>query len=131
MDKSKIATILGGILVIISAFLPWLTIESIHTTITGLHSPGTSFGEPGKLNIALAIVMIILAFIKQNIPTKINLFVGGFLFAWTFRNFLMYSRCEMGECPHREIGLFLSIIAAAIAMAGILFTKTIPSKSEG
>ncbi|RAJ06678.1 hypothetical protein LX64_01805 [Chitinophaga skermanii] len=126
MTRSNIFILTGCIIIIISAFLPWMSVETanLHHHLTGVNSDGTRLGEPGKLNIALAVIAIIVMFFGKSLSAKINLFVTGFLVAWTFRNMLMYARCEAGICPTKEIGLYLSIAGAVIAIFGVLSTKT-------
>ncbi|WP_295123719.1 hypothetical protein [uncultured Chitinophaga sp.] len=123
MSKLKIAGILAAIVIIISAFMPWLTIESKQLVFTGLDTKGSSFGEPGVLNIGMSVICIIFFLIPQRWATLANLFSATFLVAWTFRNLLIFSRCEMGECPHRETGLFLSLAGAIVVFLCVVLQK--------
>lgn len=126
MFKSNLIGIAGAALIIISAFLPWLTIDSKHLLLTGLDTTGTSFGEPGKLAIALSVVAIIFFLLPKVWAQRVNLFVCAFLLAWAFRNMLIFSRCEMGECPHRQIGLYLSLLGGLVAFVSVLASKVRP-----
>lgn len=133
MSKANLSGLIAAIIVIVSAFLPWLTIESKHLVFTGLNTTGSSFGEPGKLNIFVAVIAGILFLIKNKWTARINLFVTAFLTAWTFRNFTLFGRCEMGECPEREIGLYLSLIAAIATFICVLVgseAKRAPAKED-
>jgi len=123
MNRANIIGLVSVIVVIVSAFLPWLTIESKHLAFTGLSTTGSSFGEPGKLNIAVAVIAGVLFTLRSKWFARINLFVTAFLVAWTFRNFILFSRCEMGVCPEREIGLYLSILAAIVAFVSVIFSN--------
>lgn len=125
MSKTTIFGLLSVAIVIVSAFLPWITIESQAGLLefSGLHTGGSNFGEPGKANIFFAIVIGILFVLKGKMPARVNLFMAGFLAAWTFRNLLLFSRCEMGICPERHIGLYLSFIGALGAFICVLFTN--------
>lgn len=123
MNRANIIGLVSVIVVIVSAFLPWLTIESKHLAFTGLNTTGSSFGEPGKLNIAVAVIAGILFALRGKWFARINLFITAFLVAWTFRNFILFSRCEMGVCPEREIGLYLSIMAAIVAFVSVIFSN--------
>jgi hypothetical protein len=109
-------------MIIVSAFLPWLTIESRQLVFTGLHTAGSNFGEPGKLNIILALIAALLFIAGKQWAQRVNVFITGFLMAWTFRNMILFARCEMGECPHKEIGLYLSLIGAIIAFICVIAT---------
>ncbi|UYQ95089.1 hypothetical protein MKQ68_08270 [Chitinophaga horti] len=123
MSKLSITGIIAAIIVIISAFLPWLTIESKGLTFTGLDTKGSSFGEPAILNIALAVFCIVLLLVNKRPAVLAALFCATLLTAWSFRNLLLFSRCEMGECPHREAGLFLSLVGAIAVLVCVLFQK--------
>lgn len=123
MNKASITGIIAAIIVIVSAFLPWLTVESKQLVFTGLQTAGSRFGEPGKLNIAMAALTALLFLGGRKWMLRVNLFVAAFLLAWTFRNFLLFGRCEMGECPQREAGLFLSLLGALTAFICVLVNK--------
>jgi hypothetical protein len=123
MNKPTIFGLISVAIVIISAFLPWLTIESKHLAFTGLNTAGSSFGEPGKLNIIVAVISGVLFLVPGKWSARVNLFVAAFLAAWTFRNFVLFSRCEMGECPDRQIGLYLSVLAAIVAFVCVIMSN--------
>ncbi|GAA0563187.1 hypothetical protein [Chitinophaga japonensis] len=123
MSRLSITGLAAAVIIIISVFLPWLTIESRHLVFTGLHTAGSNFGEPGRLNIALAVVAAILFLPQRLWAQRVNIFVTAFLVAWTFRNMIIFARCEMGECPEKEIGLYLSLAAAITTFVCTVFWK--------
>ncbi|MCW3465730.1 hypothetical protein [Chitinophaga nivalis] len=124
MSRTAIIGILAALLVMVCAFFPWSAIESRQLVFTGLNTTGSSYGEPGRLNIILSIMAIILFLIRNKWIGRINLFVSGFLLAWTFRNMVLFARCEMGECPQTGIALYLSLAGALVAFGCVLFTRT-------
>jgi hypothetical protein len=123
MSKSSITGLAAAVIIIISAFLPWLTVESRQLVFTGLRTAGSNFGEPGRLNIILAVIAALLIIAQKPWAQRINIFVTGFLVSWTFRNMILFARCEMGECPHKEIGLYLSLAGAIVAFISVVVTK--------
>lgn len=123
MSKSNLIGILAAVVVIVSAFLPWLTIESKQLVFTGIDTTGSSFGEPGKVNVFMAGIAVALFAANKWWAGRVNLFISGFLLAWTFRNFLLFSRVEMGEWPHREAGLYLSLGGAIVVFICVLLMK--------
>ncbi len=125
MSRNVIIGLIAVAIVIICAFLPWITVRADEglRTYTGLQSEGSSFGEPGKLNIFMAALTGILFLIPKDWAPKANLFTSAFLAAWTFRNMLLYSRCEMGICPDQKIGLWLSMLAAIVAFICVLMHR--------
>lgn len=122
MSRSSIIGAIATILVIISAFLPWIsiTVNGQVLVFTGMRSEGSSFGEPGKLSIAVGALVLLFFIIQKNWAPKVNLFTSAFLAAWCFRNMLLYSRCEMGICPDQKIGLYLSLAASLGAFICVL-----------
>jgi hypothetical protein len=48
--------------------------------------------------------------------------LGAFLVAWSFRNFLVLSTCQMGECPQKQWALYGCIIVSV----GILIMTFLP-----
>lgn len=123
MNKPTIFGLIAVAIVIISVFLPWLTIESKHLVFTGMNTTGSSFGEPGKLNIIIAVIAGLLFLVRSKWAARVNLFIAAFLAAWTFRNFILFSRCEMGECPEREMGLYLSVIASIAVFVCVILSS--------
>lgn len=125
MNKASIIGAIAAITVIISAFLPWISVPVNGQVLvfTGLHSEGSSFGEPGKLSIAVSVIVLILFLIPKSWPARVNLFTSAFLAAWAFRNMLIFSRCEMGICPDQKIGLFLSLGAALVTFICVLANR--------
>lgn len=123
MSKAKIFGLLSVAVVIISVFLPWMTVESKHILFTGVSTAGSRFGQPGKLTIIVSAITAIFFLIPGKVATRFNLFAGAFLVAWSFRNFLLFSRCEMGECPDRGIGLYLCLAAAIATFVCILLSN--------
>ncbi|NLR68408.1 hypothetical protein HGH92_29140 [Chitinophaga varians] len=124
MSKTSIIGIIAAVVVIICAFFPWAVIESRHLVFTGLNTTGSSYGEPGKLNIFLAVLAVIIFLVKNEWVMRMNLFVAGFMLAWSFRNMLLFSRCEAGVCPQAGIALYISVAAAAVAFVCVLLTPT-------
>ncbi|WP_440133473.1 hypothetical protein [Chitinophaga sancti] len=125
MSRSKIFGIIAVVVVIVCAFLPWITVGSKTGPLdfTGLNTFNSNFGEPGKVNVFFGVVVGLLFLLKGKMAPRINLFLAAFLVAWTFRNLLLFSRCEMGECPERHVALFLSLVASLGAFVAVMFTN--------
>lgn len=134
MSKPNLIGIISVAVVIAATFMPWISIESKHLVFTGLQTTGSSFGEPGKANIFFAVISGLLFLVQRKWSARGNLFAAAFLAAWTFRNLMLFSRCEMGECPDRHIGLFLCLIFSIVAFICVLFTmgerKALPVEDE-
>ncbi|MBV8251084.1 MAG: hypothetical protein JO154_00655 [Chitinophaga sp.] len=126
MSKTRIIGIIATAAIIICAFLPWSEINDAHLKhliFTGVNTEGSSYGEPGKLNIFLSVLGLVMFALRKKWTLRVNLFVCGFLLAWTFRNVLIFSRCEVGICPQVHIALYISVVAALAAFLSVLFTR--------
>lgn len=110
-------------LLIVFCFVPWVYIESVKTTVTGLHSGNTNFGSPGAVHIFLAILSIILFLVNKVWAKRANLFVTTLNFAWAIRNFLVLTLCQMGECPERRLGIYAIIIFSFLILLMALLPK--------
>ncbi|PUZ20141.1 hypothetical protein GA0116948_11430 [Chitinophaga costaii] len=130
MTKTSIIGIVSAVMVIISAFLPWITVESRHFLFTGLQTTGSAFGQPGILNIILATIAVILFGLNKTWTFRVNIFIAGFLMAWTFRNYLIFSRCEAGECPDQKIGLYLSLIGGILCFVCVVLNRQKPKENK-
>ncbi|WP_341839636.1 hypothetical protein [Chitinophaga caseinilytica] len=125
MKRNAIIGLIAVIVVIVCAFLPWITVQADEglRTYTGLSSEGSSFGEPGKLSIFVAVLTGVFFLIPKDWAARANLFPSAFLAAWAFRNMLLYSRCEMGICPDQRYGLWLSLLAALTSFVCVLMHR--------
>ena len=132
MSKNNLIGLAAAVTIIVSAFLPWLTVESKHLVFTGVHTAGSNFGEPGKLNVLVAAIAGVLFLFKRTWARRLNVFITAFLIAWTFRNMILFARCEMGICPHKEIGLYLSLAGALVAFFCVVIRKkpNVPSQAS-
>lgn len=99
---------------VISCFLPWLTIESKSITISGVDTSGTRFGKPAYFHFFWTGLYLLFYFIPKVWSRRAALGMLAFNLAWAFRNFMLLPACQMGECPEREIGLYLLFGASLI-----------------
>lgn len=113
----------AAILMIATAFMPWLFIESKQITVTGLHTEGTGFGKPAYMNIFFSAIALVLFLMPTVWAKRFNFFFCGANLAWAARNYLILTVCFAGECPVRKYGLFLSLIAGAIMLVMALFPE--------
>jgi|GEM_PF-129287 len=133
MRWMKWAGIAAAVLLLVSSFLPWIVIESRQIRVTGMGAEGTNFGKPAYFHMAMAVLFIMLSFIPRVWAKRTNLVVVAMNFAWGVRNYFVLSRCEAGECPDRQLGLFLALTGTGVMMLAALFpdmklpeNKTLP-----
>lgn len=123
LNRSQWIALLAALLLAIGCFMPWAIIESQHLTLSGVDTTGTRFGKPAYNHFFLDAVILILTLVPKLWAKRVNLLFGVLNLGWAIRNFILFSRCEAGDCPSLQIGLFLILIASAILMLTILFPQ--------
>ena len=109
------------ILLIVSCFLPWVNIASKNIVVSGVESTGTNFGKPGYTHFVLSFFFIIFHFIPRLWAKRSNLLVVALNIAWAIRNYFIISMCREGECPEKQLGLWLVLLASALILIAALF----------
>src|SRR5258706_1940209 len=125
MRLMKWIGLLSAVLLIVSCFTPWLFIESKNLTISGVDATGTNFGKPGYFHFIMTGIYIIFTLIPRVWSQRSNLLICAFNLAWAIRNFIIISACRMGECPAKETGLYLSLLASALMLLSSFFPDII------
>lgn len=116
MKYSNYIGVIAAAAIVTVCFMPWVYIPSIKTTITGMSADKTNFGRPGLMNIILGITAVVLFIIPRIWAKRINLFIGIFNLAWSVRNFLLITQCELGECPEKKSGIYLLLLLSAVLL---------------
>jgi len=117
MRYSNYIGILAGIVMVIAAAFPWIYIQSINATVSGFGSETvTRFGKPVLMNIILLLINAVFFLIPKLWAKRINPFVGAVNFAWALRNLLLLSTCRNGECPDRQIWLYIYFAASIVLL---------------
>ena len=109
------------ILLVVSCFLPWVIIISKNIVVSGVDSTGTNFGKPGYTHFVLSVFFIIFHFIPKLWAKRINLLIVALNIAWAIRNYFIISMCREGECPEKQIGLWLVMLASVLMLIAALF----------
>ena len=117
----KWAGVLSALLLIVSCFFPWVIIASKQITVSGMGAEGTAYGRPGYFHIISAVIFILLSFIPRVWAKRTNLVIVAMNFAWGVRNYFVLSRCEAGDCPDKQIALYLALLGTGIMMFAALF----------
>jgi hypothetical protein len=121
MRYMKWTGLLAFILLVVACFLPWVIIHSKNIVVTGVDAAGTNFGKPGYTHFVLGAFFIIFHFIPRIWAKRWNLLVVALNIAWTIRNYFIISMCREGECPEKQIGLWLVVIASGLMLFAALF----------
>ena len=109
------------ILLIVACFLPWVIIPSKNILVSGVESTGTNFGKPGYTHFVLSFFFIIFHFIRRLWAKRSNLLVVALNIAWAIRNYFIISMCREGDCPEKQIGLWLVLLASILILIAALF----------
>lgn len=132
MKYSQLIGIACAIALVACCFMPWSEIVSKHVMVTGMHTEGTNFGRPGMMHIYLSVPLILFFAIPKIWAKRTNLFIAAINLAWAVRNFILLGTCQMGDCPEKKLGLYLTLILSAIIMAMTLLPKVkLPEAKAG
>lgn len=106
---------------IAGCFLPWMTIASKNITITGMETAGTDFGKPAYFHFFWVGLFLVFFVVNRVWSRRLAMMFTAFNVAWAFRNFFVFPICQMGECPVRQIGLYIVFITSLLLFfAGLL-----------
>ena len=121
MRYMKWIGLLAVILLVVSCFLPWVIIASKNIIISGVDSTGTNFGRPGYTHFVLSFFFIIFHLVPKLWAKRVNLLIVALNIAWAIRNYVIISMCREGECPEKQIGFWLVMVASVLMLLAALF----------
>lgn len=110
----------GAALLVISCFMPWYLISWQHFTITGVHA-GEKLGKPAYWHFVCTFIFLLFTFTPRIWAKQWNVFIAAINLAWMVRNFFALAVCSGGECPQREAGIWLLLLASVMMMVSALF----------
>jgi hypothetical protein len=113
--------VIVGLLLIVSCFLPWLSIESKAIEISGFDPGTTKYGKPGAWHIVFTSVYILGLLMNRVWSYQLAFFAAAINIAWMLRNFIRLAACEAGVCPVREIGLYLLFTSSILMIVTVAF----------
>jgi hypothetical protein len=113
--------LIAVILLVVSCFIPWVLIPSKNIIVSGVDSTGTNFGKPGFTHFVLSFFFIIFHFIPKLWAKRVNLLIVALNIAWAIRNYFIISMCREGDCPEKQIGLWLVLLASVLMLIAALF----------
>lgn len=120
--------LLSCLLLIAACFMPWIHINSINETLTGMNVKpfvtGNNYGKAGKFIIILTSIIIILTVIPRIWAKRVNLFLSALLVAFALRSFVIFSGSLFEGEVERKAGLYLALILPFVILAASVFTKT-------
>lgn len=126
MKYSQYIGIFAGIALVIVCTMPWVYIPSLQVFLTGINGKASAelnFGSQIKSHGFLSTIMIICFFVSKIWAKRVNVFLGAVNLAWAFKNFLIFSMCRGGECPEKQVALYLLVFFAAVMFVMSLLPK--------
>ncbi|TDH27928.1 hypothetical protein EXU57_05535 [Segetibacter sp. 3557_3] len=130
MRYSNLFGIVAALCLIASCFLEWVYIDSIKTAINGINTAPTGFGKPGYLHIFFAVIAIILFALPQIAAKRVNVFISAINLAWAFKNILVVTQCQMGECPEKRVGIYAIVFFSVVMIIMSFLPKTPASGTD-
>ncbi len=109
----------GAAALVISCFLPWYRLDWLGFTLTGLEAD--KFGKPAYWHFVFSFFYLLFSFIPRIWAKQWNLFFSAGNLAWALRNFFVIAICSGGECPERQLGIWLILIASILMLFGAFF----------
>lgn len=119
MKWIKWFSIFGAIVLILSCFFPWVIIKSKNLVVTGMDVAGLAYGHYGYFLIPLAIIFIVLQLINKIWAKRLNVAIGALIITIAFACLWIF-RCEYGECPEKQISLYLMFGSSLVVLLGAL-----------
>lgn len=111
----------AAVLLVVSCFTPWVIIESRNITVSGIDAGGTNYGKPGYFHFLMTAFFLSFHFIPRVWAKRANLPVLALNLGWAFRNFFIISACQGGECPVKQNGIWLVLLASLLMLVSGLF----------
>lgn len=127
MKNLKWIGLLAAGLLVIACFQDWVIIKSHHLVISGVNTEGTNFGKPAYLHWVFVAFFVVFSLVTKIWAKRFNLLAAAMNLAWALRNYFEISSCSGGECPEKQIGLYL-VLASSIVMLISTFFPDMPEQ---
>src|SRR5690606_27713748 len=108
--------IIAAIVLVIACFQPWVIIEWKNITVSGFETTGTNFGKPGYVHFIFSAIFILFTLIRSVLLKRLNLLVTAINLGWAIRNFFIISLCRAGECPEKQIALYIVLFSSVLML---------------
>jgi len=121
MRYFKWSGLFAAVVLIAACFLPWVLINSKQIVVSGVAAEGTNYGKPGYFHFLMAALFIVCSVIPRVWAKRFNLLLTALNMGWALRNFFIISICSGGECPVKQIGIYLMLISSALMLVASFF----------
>jgi hypothetical protein len=117
----------ASLLLAVSCFLPWVYINSMDTTFTGFKVSsfpnGTYYGRAGIFILPLSLICFTLTMIPKIWAKRTNLFVAGFLLAFSLRTYFIFTSSLFDGEVIKKIGIYGVLILPVLMLISAIFPK--------
>jgi hypothetical protein len=114
---------------VVVAWMPWIYVPNTHEAIRGMGSGGSQFGEPALFNLICCAFSLVFFAIPRLWAKRVNIFVATMNLAWALKNLIILSICRQGDCPDRQLGLFL-MFGIALGIEIMAFTPKLSATPQ-
>ena len=130
MRGMKWIGVAAAVLLVVSCFTPWVIIEAKSIPVSGIDATGTNFGKQGYVHFIMVVFFILFSLINRIWAKRWNLLIGGLNLSWAIRNYFIIAACAAGECPEKQTGFYLIMLASVLMMISALFPGIEINKSS-
>ena len=124
--NSKFILIGAAILVIIAAFLPWVTMEGLTETVSGVAGRGKYGGSPGYFTIACAVIAAGMGALGKKWSQIVGVLFGAFVIFLAYVIYQKDVKCEETKileetlkiCTKAGIGSYLTFLGGFVLIVG-------------
>jgi len=120
MRWMKWTGVIAAVVLIIAGCMPWVFISWRDFMATGIDA-GEHFRKPAYGHFVFSFFFLIFIFVQTIWAKRANLLVTALNMAWAIRNFAKITACEGGECPDKQIGIYLVVVASLLMLISALF----------
>ncbi len=110
---------------VIVAFMPWIYIPSIQSSVKGMDPGKTTFGKVALFSLMCLSCSTVFFLIPRVWAKRTNLFFTAMNLAWSFKNLIVLSVCPQGDCPQRLSALYIQF-GLSIAILIMAFLPDLP-----
>jgi hypothetical protein len=121
MKFSRWIGMAGVLLLVLSCTMNWTYYPDIKQFFTAFNTYNNVYGKPGKFLIGLAGIASLFYLLPKIWAKRWNILVCCIVLAFGIRTFIVFSACYRGICPHKQIGIWLMLVATIIMMVAALF----------
>ncbi len=122
MKQMRWIGLVASLLLVAACFMSWVVIREHNIVISGVDAGPTRYGKPGYFHFLMCAFFIAFLFIPRLWARRLNLLVGALNLSWAIKNFLVISRCEGGDCPEKQWGLYLVLLSSVLMLLAALFS---------